>query len=146
VGREASDRYGHLFIAASLGIQAALVIFFALRRWQFAVAMRWGWIVYALAVPAAALSVALVRATRPWYLWMAGFLFAAWAVFGAVVDLVRPVEWRSPILWSVFVPYVGLYTLAQMFYWWPLLKVHRPSWFVFAALYALSSTLNLASH
>jgi hypothetical protein len=63
------DRLDRLFVLMSLGIQAVLVVFFALRKWNF-----------------------------------------------------------------------------QMFYWWPLLKVHRPSWFVFSALYILSTWLNLSSH
>ncbi len=140
------DRSHRSFIAAALGIQAVLAIFFALRKWDFPFATQVGWIVYALAVPAVALSVALVRRREPWYLVPAGFLYGVWAAFGCTVDIVHRVEWRSPILASVFVPYVTLYIAAQMFYWWPLLKIHRPSWFVFAVLYAVSTFLNMSSH
>ena len=58
------DRCNRLFITTSLSIQAVLVIFFALRKWQFALAMQVGWIVYALAVPAVVVSIVLIRARR----------------------------------------------------------------------------------
>jgi len=140
------DRWERWFIAASLGIQVVLVIFFALRKWNFAVATQVGWVVYGLAIPAAAQSVMLIKARKPWYLWTAGFLFAVWAAFGVVVDIIHPVAWRSPMLPSIFVPYVLLYITSQMFYWWPLLRVHRVSWCIFAALYSLSTFLNMTSH
>jgi len=130
----------------ALGMQAVFVIFFALRKRDFALAMQVGWLVYGLAIPAGVLSVMLVNARKAWYLSTGGFLFAVWSVFGTVVDIVHPVAWRSPILWSIFVPYVLLYTVSQMFYWWPLLKLHRPSWFLYAALYSLSTFLNVTSH
>lgn len=113
---------------------------------MFDLAMQVGWMVYALAIPATIVSVILVRERKPWYLWMGGCLFALWSVFGLVVDILHPVAWRSPILWSVFIPYVALYTLSQMFYWWPLVRLHRPSWFLWGALYGVSTFLNVTSH
>ena len=124
------DRWERQFLAASLGQQVVLVIYFALTKWHVAVA----------------LSVMLLKARKPWYLWTAGFLFGVWAAFGVVVDIIHPVAWRSPMLPSIFIPYVFLYFASQMFYWWPLLKVHRVSWLIFAALYVLSTFLNVTSH
>ncbi len=135
-----------MFIAASVTIQIALVLFFAMRKWAFAMAMQTGWVVYALAIPAVVVSIVLLKERKAWYLWMAGFLFALWSVFGIVVDIVIPVAWRSPILLSIFIPYVLLYTVSQMFYWWPLLRLHRPSWFIWGALYGVSTFLNVTSH
>jgi hypothetical protein len=140
------DRSDRLFLAASLGIQAVLVVYFAMRKWQVAAAMPVGWIVYALAVPAVVVSLVLIRAGKAWYFASAGFLYALWAAFGTVVDIVHPVAWRSPILWPIFLPYVLTYTASMMFYWWPLLRIHRLSWFIYAALYALSTFLNVSSH
>jgi hypothetical protein len=108
--------------------------------------MQIGWLVYALAVPAVVVSGVLIKGHKAWYLWTAGLLFALWAGFGIVVDIIHPVEWRSPILWPVFVPYVLGYTISQMFYWWPLLKVNRPSWFIWGVLYGVSTFLNVTSH
>jgi hypothetical protein len=142
-GRSRSDR---LFIAASLTIQMVLVVFFAMRKWTFAVAMQVGWLVYALAIPAVVVSIVLFKERKSSYLWTAGVLFALWSAFGIVVDIVHPVAWRSPVLWSIFIPYVLLYTVSQMFYWWPLLKLHRPSWYIWGALYGVSTFLNVTSH
>ena len=105
-----------------------------------------GWIVYALAIPALAVSIHLMRAGRPWFVWLAGFLYGAWAVFGYLVDVARPLEWRSPILWPVFLPYVLLYLSSLMFYWWPLATIRRPLWFVYAVLFLVSTVLNVSSH
>ena len=140
------DQHDRLFVAFSLGLQVVLVIFFALRTWDFPAALQVGWLVYALGLPAVVLSVVLSRAGKAWSLVAAGLLFGLWAAVGTVVDLVHPIAWRSPIAWPVFVPYVFLYTASQMFYWWPLLRIHRPSWLVFTALYIASTFLNVTSH
>ena len=66
--------------------------------------MQFGWIVFALAVTAVIVSLVLLIGGKPWYLWLAGFLYAAWAILGYLVDIARPVAWRSPILWPVFHP------------------------------------------
>jgi len=138
-----------LFAGTALLIQFVLVVFFALRTWFFDTAMELGWVVYALAVPAVLVSLVLIRSGRPWYLWIAGFLYAVWAAFGYYIDVASPVEWRAPILWPVLVPYVVLYLGAQMFYWFPLGRLGplgRRLWFVFAVLFVVSTGLNLASH
>jgi len=122
------------------------VIFFALRTWNLTAALRVGWIVYALGIPAVVVSVLLMRAGRPWFVWLAGFLYGAWAVFGFLVDVARPLEWRSPILWPVFLPYVLLYMSSLMFDWWPLATIQRPLWFVYAVLFLVSTVLNVSSH
>ncbi len=139
-------RIDRLFISASLFIQSMLVVFFALRLWAFPLAMKLGWIVYMLALPAVAISIILMRAGKAWYYWTAGFLYASWSGFGAVVDIIWPVEWREPIYWPVFIPYVFLYLCGVMLYWWPLAKIHRLSWFIYSALFILSTLLNLATH
>lgn len=142
----ALDRHDKLFVSTAFSLQIVLLVFFALRKWKFDTAMQLGWIVYALAVPAALVSVVLLIGGKPWHLWLAGFLYAAWAILGTVVDIARPVEWRSPILWPVLVPYVLLYLSSLSFYWWPLGSIRRPLWFVYAVLFVISTVLNLSSH
>ena len=142
----ALDRYDRLFVATAFGIQVVLLLFFALRVWAFDAAMRVGWLVYALAVPALLVSAVLRGGRKPWYHWLAGVLYAGWALGGYVVDIARPVAWRAPIVWPVFLPYVALYLAAQMLYWWPLGTIRRPLWYAYAALFAASTALNLASH
>lgn len=133
-------------MATAFAIQAVLIVFFALRLWAYDTALEVGWIVYAAAVPALVISALLARSRLPWHFWIGGPLFAIWALFGFYVDIVKPIAWRSPILPSVFVPYVVLYLAAQMFYWWPLARIRRPLWFAYAVVFAISTTLNLASH
>jgi fatty acid desaturase len=58
---------------------------------------------------------------------------------------VKKVQWRDPILWQ-FGPYVFLYLATIMFYWWPLGLVSRPLWFVYAALFIISTVINATSH
>ncbi len=140
------DRADRLFVLTSFFIQIVLLVFFALRKWKFDTAMQFGWIVYALAVPAVVVSLMLLLARKPWYLWLAGFLYAAWAILGYVVDIVRPVAWRSPILWPVFIPYILLYLSSLMFYWWPLGNIQRSLWFIYAGLFVISTMLNVFSH
>jgi len=140
------DRYDKLFIFTSFFIQVVLLVFFAFRKWKFDTAMQFGWIVYALAVPAVIVSLVLIVGGKPWYLWLAGFLYAAWAIFGYIVDIARPVAWRSPILWPVFIPYILLYLSSLMFYWWPLGNIRRPLWFIYAVLFVISTILNMSSH
>lgn len=140
------DRYDRLFVFTSFFIQIALLVYFAIRKWDFDLAMGWGWSIYALALPAVIVSLVLLIAGKPWYLWLAGFLYAAWAVFGYVVDIAHPVAWRSPVNLSVLVPYVLLYMAGLMFYWWPLGAIRRPLWFIYVVLFVISTVLNISSH
>jgi len=141
-----TDRYDRLYVFTAFFVQIVLLVFFALRKWAFDTAMQIGWVVYALAVPAVIVSLVLLIGRKPWHLWLAGFLYAAWAIVGYTVDRARPVEWRSPILWPVFIPYVLLYLSSLMTYWWPLGKTRRPLWFIYAALFVASTILNVTSH
>jgi hypothetical protein len=108
--------------------------------------MRYGWIVYALSIPAAAVSVLLLLGGRPWTLWLGGFIYFIWAIFGYVVEYSKEIEWRNPIRWPIFGPYVVLYLATVMFYWWPLALIVRLLWYIYAILFIASTVLNLTSH
>ena len=140
------DRYDKLFIFVAFFIQFILLIYFAIRKWDFDLAMQWGWLVYALALPAVIASLLLLFAGKTWYLWLAGFLYAIFAVFGYVVDIARPVAWRSPVYLPVLIPYVVLYLSSLMFYWWPLGAIRRPLWYIYAVLFIFSTIFNVTSH
>jgi len=140
------DRFDNLFVFTAFFIQIVLLIFFALRKWMFDTAMQVGWIVYALAVPALIISVLLLMNGKSWFLWLGGFLYTTWAILGYIVDVARPVAWRSPVYWPVFIPYVLLYLSTMMFYWFPLGSLSRPLWFVYAVLFVISTILNITSH
>jgi hypothetical protein len=107
-------------VVTAFAFQVVLTIHFALRRWRFATAMRYGPLVYALSVPTTAISIVLLMGGKTWSLWLGGFLYLVWALFGFAVEYVRGIEWRSPIRWSILGPYVCLYLATVMFYWWPL--------------------------
>ncbi len=138
--------YERLFVYASFFLQVALLIYFAIRKSNFSLAMRWGWLVYALALPMVVVSIALLVAGEPWYLWLGGFLYAIYAAFGYIVDIAHPIAWRSPVNVLVFVPYILLYLASLMFYWWPLARIWRPFWYVYAVLFVISTRLNISSH
>jgi hypothetical protein len=135
-----------LFVAVAFLFQIVLIVHFALRKWNFDLSMRHGWIVYALSVPAAAVSVVLLLGGKTWSLWLGGFIYLTWAVYGYTVEYAKGIQWRNPIRWPIFGPYVLLYLATVMFYWWPLGLVRRPLWVVCAVLFILSTTLNVTSH
>ena len=141
-----SDRYDRLYVFTSFAIQLVLLVYFALRKWNFEAAMGVGWVVYALGIPAIIISVILYLGHKPWYLWAAGVLFAAWAVVGYLVDMHYQIPWRYPIRWSVLIPYISLYLSSIMFYWWPLGRIQRPLWVLYAALFFMSTYFNVTSH
>jgi len=54
-----------LFVITSLFFQLILIVHFAFRKWRFDVAIRYGYFVYALSLPAAAVSAILIFAREP---------------------------------------------------------------------------------
>jgi len=141
-----SDGLEVLFAITALLFQVVLIVYFALRKWRFDFCMRYGWMVYALSVPAAVVSVLLVLGGKTWSLWSGGFVYLIWAIYGYVVEYVKGIQWRNPIRWPVFGPYVLLYLATTMLYWWPLGLISRPLWYVYAVLFIVSTTLNATSH
>lgn len=142
----AAENLEALFVVTAFLFQVVLIIHFALRKWSFDSAMKYGWIVYALSLPAAIVSVILLLGGETWSLWLGGFIYLVWAIYGYTVEYVRKIEWRNPIRWPVFGPYVFLYLATVMFYWWPLGLISRPLWYLYAFLFLLSTILNVTSH
>jgi hypothetical protein len=134
------------FAAFAVGSQAVLVAYFAARRWAPRGAERYGWLAYVFAGLGLPLGVWLLLDGQSWRLWVGPILLALWAALGAVVDLWRRIEWRTPIRWGVFVPYVALYFWAQMFLWWPLWNLWRPAWACFLVLFVANTALNIQGH
>lgn len=137
----------HLFAAFGLATQALLLAFFAARRWSRPAADRYGWVVYGFAGLGLPLGAWLLLDGQSPTLFVGPLLTAAWAAFGAIVDLWRPSDWRRPpIAWKVLVPYVALYFSAQMFMWWPLWSIEPAAWAVFLVLFVPSTVLNVRGH
>lgn len=135
-----------LFVVSAFLFQIILNIHFALRKWHFDLAVRYGWIVYALSVPAATVSLLILLGGKPWTLWLGGFIYLVWATLGYTVEYVKDIQWRNPIRWSIFTPYVFLYLATVTFYWWPLALISRPLWYMYAVLFVISTILNITSH
>jgi len=140
------DTAAVVFAAFGLASQVVLVAYFSGRRWRPRLVERYGWIAYAFAGLGLPVGLWLILGGQSWRLYVGPLLLAAWAALGAAVDLWRRIEWRTPIRWSVFVPYVGLYFWAQMFLWWPLLKVAWLAWACFTALFITNTALNIRGH
>ena len=140
------DNLEILFVVSAFLFQFVLIIHFALRKWHFDLAIRYGWIVYALGVPAGAVSLLLLLGGKTWSLWLGGFIYLMWAMLGYTVEYAKGIQWRDPIRWTIFVPYILLYLATVMFYWWPLGLISRPLWYVYAMLFIISTILNIASH
>ena len=140
------DKLEILYAIWALTFQVVLIIHFALRKWHFAVAMRLGPIVYGLALPAAALSILLLLGGKTWSLWIGGFIYLLWGLYGYWVEYLRKIQWRSPVRWGFFAPYITLYLGTLMFYWWPLALISQPLWFICLILFIINTWLNATSH
>jgi hypothetical protein len=141
------DALDRLFIGWAFFFQIVLIVHFALRKPFFeSYTLRYGWLVYALCIPAAVISLILLLGGKSWSFWIGGFLFLLYAAYGFWIDFVKHLQWRNPINISIAVPYVFLYLSTVMFYWWPLGQLSRPLWFAYAVLFGISTILNLISH
>jgi hypothetical protein len=141
------DKLDKLFVVWAFLFQIVLIAHFALRKPFFeSYAKKFGWIVYALCIPAAVISIILLRGGKSWSFWLGGFLFVIYGMFGYWVDFVAQIQFRNPLRISIVIPYVFLYLATVMFYWWPLWPLSRQLWFVYAILYVIATILNIRSH
>ena len=147
VGWGQMDKLDRFFIFWGFLVQILLIIHFAVRKPFFeSYTVRYGWIIYALSIPAVIISLVMLRGGKSWAFWLGGFLFLVYAAFGYWVDFVAKIQWRKPLVPSVMFPYVTLYLAAVMFYWWPVGILSRPLWFIYGALFVIATVLNITSH
>jgi hypothetical protein len=140
------DRYEQLFVVTAFVLQLALLVYFVVRKHNFELAIKWGWVIYALAMPAFVVSIIMILGGKDWSFWLGGLLFLAWSILGYIIDIARPVSWRSPIYLPVFIPFVVLYLGAQMLYWFPVGMIQRVYWYIYAVLFIASTYFNVTSH
>lgn len=141
------DKLDKLFIVWAFIFQIVFIAHFALRKpFLESYTVKYGWIVYALCIPAVVISVILLRGGKSWSFWLGGFLFLLYAAFGYLVDYMQQIPFRNPLRLSIAIPYVFLYLVTVMFYWWPLGQLSRPLWFVYAILFVIGTILNITSH
>ena len=111
------DNLDKLFVVWAFLFQVILIIHFAIRKpLMESYTEKFGWIVYALCIPAVIISIILLRGGKSWSFWLGGFLFLIYAVFGYWVDYVAQIPWRNPIQLSIAFPNVFLYLATVMFY------------------------------
>ena len=141
------DRLDRLYILWALLFHIALIIHFAIRKpLMESYTQKFGWLVYALCIPSAVVSVILLQGGKSWSFWLGGFLFVLFAAFGYWVDYVQQIPFRNPLQWSIIIPYALLYLATVMFYWWPVGLLNRPLWYVIAGLFVIGTILNVRSH
>ena len=141
------DNLDLLFVGWAFFFQIVLILHFALRKRFFEnYTVKFGWIVYALCIPAVVISMVLLLGGKSWSFWLAGFIFLFFAAYGYWVDYVKKIQWRKPLRFSIMFPYVFLYLGTVMFYWWPLGLLSRPLWFAYAVLFVIGTILNITSH
>jgi len=144
---ERLDTAERLFVIWSFVFQILLIVHFAIRKpLMESYTLKFGWIIYALAIPAAVISIYILRAGKNWYFWIAGFIFVVYALFGFWVDYMAKIPFRNPLQLSVLLPYIFLYLATVMFYWWPLARLNRTLWFIYTILFIIASILNITSH
>ncbi len=141
------DKLDTLFVIWAFFLQTVFIVHFAIRKRFFeSYTQKFGWIVYALCIPAAVISIILLLGGKSWSFWLGGFLFLIYAAFGYWIDYVKGIHWRNPLRMDIMFPYVTLYLSTIMFYWWPLALLYRPLWFVFGGLFVIGTILNITSH
>jgi hypothetical protein len=141
------DNLDTLFVVWAFTFQIVLIVHFAIRKPLYeSYTEKYGWLVYALSIPAAIISIVIFLGGKPWSFWLGGFLFLVFAAYGYRVDYVKKIPWRKPLVKSIMYPYVTLYLATVMFYWWPLGLLDRTLWLVYAVLFALGTYLNITSH
>ena len=141
------DNLDNLFIGWAFFFQIVLIVHFALRKLLFeSYTLKYGWLVYALSIPAAIISIVLLLGGKSWSFWLGGFLFLVYAAYGYWIDYIKQIQWRNPLNLSIVFPYVFLYLSTVMFYWWPLGQLSRTLWFAYAILFVIATVLNITSH
>jgi hypothetical protein len=141
------DRLDRLFVVWAFLFQILLILHFAIRKpLMVSYTEKFGWIVYALCIPAVMISIILLRGGKHWGFWLGGFIFILFAAFGYWVDYVAKIPFRNPLRLDVLIPYVFLYLTTVMFYWFPLGRLDRQLWIVYGFLFVIATIFNIFSH
>lgn len=141
------DKLESLFVIWAFLLQIILIIHFAVRRRFFeSYTVKYGWLVYALGIPSVAVSIILILGGKPWTIWLSGFLFLIFAAYGYWIDYIKQISWRNPLRRGIMFPYVTLYLVTIMFYWWPLYPINLTLWIIYTVLYVIATVLNIKSH
>jgi hypothetical protein len=92
-----------------------------------------GYVMIVLAVPATLALVAFGRARAGWRQWAGPAVYLAFIALLVVVDYVWPVEFRSPMRYSILAPYLLLFFGAILLMGLPMFSMDRRLWLVTVA-------------
>ena len=92
-----------------------------------------GYVMIALAVPAAVALFAFVRARAGWLYYAGPAAYLAFIAFMVVVEYVWRVEFRSPVRPGILVPYLVLFFGAILLMGLPMFRMDRRLWLVTVA-------------
>jgi len=136
-----------LFVALGFLYQIVLLANFAVRIWRPELELEYGWAVYLfMGTLGFVLAAAMLASHAPTQLIIGPGLVFAWSFFGYVVDSRLHIEWRQPILWPIFLPYVLLFLFSLFSFWFPMWEIGYVYWGVFTILYVMHTSLNIYSH
>jgi hypothetical protein len=100
-----------------------------------------GYAMFALGIPALIALVGFVRAQASRLNWLGPAVYLCFLALMLVVDYVAPVEFRSPPVYGLLVPYLVLFFGAILLMGLPMYQMNRTYWLVTVA----TSTLLLGS-
>ena len=141
------DQLDLMFVVWAFFYQLVLIIHFSIRKRYFeSYTMKYGWIVYALAITGLFISVILFVGGKSWSFWLGGLLLLVFSIYGYYIDYIKKIQWRKPLNKSIMFPYIFWYLATIMFYWWPLALISKPLWYVYAVLFVAATYLNVKSH
>ena len=89
-----------------------------------------GYVMIALAIPAAVALVAFLRSGAGWLYWVGPAVYVVFIVVEIVVDYAVPVEFRSPRRPEILVPYLLLFFGAILLMGLQMFKLNRGLWLV----------------
>ncbi len=92
-----------------------------------------GRVIMMLAIPAIAAMIAFVHAGAGWRHWIGPAVFLAFVGMMIAVEYVWQVEFRSPMRYSIVVPYLVLFFGAILLMGLPMFRMNRLLWFVTVA-------------
>ena len=92
-----------------------------------------GYLMIALAIPAAVALVAFVRAGAEWLQLSGPAFYIAFIALMIAVEYVFPVEFRSPPLYAILVPYLVLFFGSILLMGLPMFRIDRGLWLVTVA-------------
>ena len=89
-----------------------------------------GYLIVALAVPAAVALAAFVRARADWLQLIGPAVFLVFVTLMISVDYIAPIEFRSPPRYEVLVPYLVLFFGSIVLMGLPMYRLNRSLWLV----------------